>query len=70
MSFPTKHSDGSLSNSAANPVARARPAESVEAADNEHAQKSGFAIIGDPLFGMAIASGMLFAILAALIAFT
>jgi hypothetical protein len=70
MSFSTKHSAASLSNSAANPVARARPAEHPDAVANEHAQTSGFAIIGDPLFGMAILSGMLFAILAALIAFT
>jgi hypothetical protein len=70
MSFSTKHSAASLSNSAANSVARLRSAEHVDATANDHAQKSGFAIIGDPLFGMAIVSGMLFAMLAALIAFT
>ena len=40
----------------------------VEAAANDERTKSGFSIYGDPLFGMAIASAILFAVLAALVA--
>lgn len=40
----------------------------VEAAANDGESTPGFSIYGDPLFGMAIASVMIFALLAALMA--
>jgi hypothetical protein len=40
----------------------------VEPAANDDKPKSEFSLYGDPLIGMAIASGILFAVLAALIA--
>ena len=51
----------------ATPV-RARPTIPVAEAANDAAPTPSFAIFGDPLWGMAIASVILFAILAALIA--
>ena len=41
----------------------------VEAAANPEQPKSEFSFYGDPLFGMAIASVILFAVFAALMAF-
>ncbi len=66
----TKHSAASRKNLAATPVVGVRPAVRVDTAANDDTYTSGFRIFGDPLFGMAIASGILFAILAALIAVT
>jgi len=50
------------------PVARAQSTLPVQAAANDDKPTAGFSVYGDPLFGMAIASVILFAILAALMA--
>ena len=62
----TQHSAASRRNRAAKPVAVARPAVRVETAAKDDTALSAFS---DPLAGMAVASVILFAILAALIAF-
>jgi hypothetical protein len=51
-------------------AATVKQAVSVDAAANDDTTTSSFAVFGDPLLGMAIASGILFAVLAALIAFS
>ena len=61
-----RHSAASRENPAAKPVAGARPVVRVEPAAKDDTALSAF---GDPLAGMAVASVILFAILAALIAF-
>ena len=61
-----RHSAASRKNRAAKPVAGARPVARVEPAAKDNAALSAFS---DPLAGMAVASVILFAILAALIAF-
>jgi hypothetical protein len=53
---------------AANVIAAVRPAVRDDAAANGDVQTSEFSIFGDPLWGIAIAAGVLFAVLAALIA--
>ena len=63
-----KHSAASRKNPAATPVAAIRPAVRADATVNDDTPTSTFSIFGDPLWGMAIASGILFAVLAALIA--
>jgi hypothetical protein len=50
------------------PIAKAPPAARIDAAANDDAA-STFSVFGDPLLGMAIGSGILFAVLAALMAF-
>jgi hypothetical protein len=50
------------------PAAVVQSAVSVETAANDDESTSGFSVYGDPLFGMAIASVVLFGLLAALIA--
>jgi len=62
----TRHSAASRKNRAAKPLAGARPVVRVEPAAKDDTALSAF---GDPLAGMAVASVILFAILAALIAF-
>jgi hypothetical protein len=42
----------------------------VEAAANDDKPTTGFSVFSDPLFGMAIATGIVFAALAALVALT
>ena len=64
----TKHSAASRKIPAATQVG-ALQAVRVDAAANDDTSTSTFSIFGDPLWGIAIASGMLFALLAALIAF-
>jgi len=54
---------------AATRVAAVPQAVGVEAAANDDTATSTFSVFGDPLFGMAIGTGILFAALAALIAF-
>ena len=54
---------------AANAIAAVQPAVRGDAAANEDERTSEFSIFGDPLWGIAIASGILFAMLAALMAF-
>ncbi|HEX5048834.1 MAG TPA: hypothetical protein VFX89_17100 [Gammaproteobacteria bacterium] len=49
----------------AGPAAGAQSKVSVETAANDDESTSGFSLYGDPLFGMAIATGILFALLAA-----
>ena len=63
----TQYSAVSRKNPAAKPVAGARPALRVEAAAKDDTALSASS---DPLAGMAIASLILFAVLAALIAFS
>lgn len=65
-----RHSAASQENSAATPVAGIRAAVPVDAAANDDTPTSAFALFGDPLLGMAIASVILFVTLAALIAFS
>jgi len=60
-----QHPAASRKNAAAKPVASVRPTVRVEAAAKNETKPSVF---NDPLWGMAIASAILFAILAALIA--
>jgi hypothetical protein len=50
------------------PAVRARSTVRPEAPGNDNESTSGFSFFGDPLFGMAIASVILFAVLAALVA--
>ena len=50
------------------PAAAVHTAVRVEAAANDDKPKTEFSVFGDPLFGMAIASVILLAVLAALIA--
>jgi hypothetical protein len=59
----------SRNNPAATSVAGVRTTIHAEAAANDDTAAAAFSVFGDPLFGMAIASGILFATLAALIAF-
>jgi hypothetical protein len=66
----TQHSVASRKSPAATPVADVRPVARVHAAANEDTKTRAFAIFGDPLWGMAIATAILFAIFAALIAFS
>jgi hypothetical protein len=54
---------------AAKRVAGVPRAVRVEPAANDDTAASTFSVFGDPLFGMAIGTGILFAVLAALIAF-
>jgi hypothetical protein len=54
---------------AATRVAAVPQAVRVEAAANDDTATSTFSVFGDPLFGMAIGTGILFVVLAALIAF-
>jgi hypothetical protein len=64
--FPAiQHAPASRQNPAVNPVADVQPDVRENAAANDETRAS---IFGDPLWGMAIASGILFAVLAALIA--
>lgn len=51
------------------PIASVPPAARVERAANDD-ETSTFSVIGDPLLGMAIGTGILFLVLAALIAFS
>ena len=51
------------------PISDVRPAARVDAAANDE-DVSTFSVIGDPLLGMAIGSIILFAVLAALMAFS
>ena len=66
----TKHSAAAAKELAATPIVRVPQAVRVDAAANDDSATSTFAVAGDPLLGMAIASGILFAVLAALIAFS
>ena len=50
------------------PVAGVRSALPVETAANDDKPTEKFSVYGDPLFGMAIATVILFAVLAALMA--
>ena len=50
------------------PVAGVQAAVRVEAAANVEKPTRKFSVFGDPLFGMAIASVIMFAVLAALMA--
>jgi|SoiMethySBSTD1v2_1073268.scaffolds.fasta_scaffold3088931_1 hypothetical protein len=52
------------------PAATVRSAIRTESAANDEQPKSDFAPSSDPLFGMAMATVILFAVLAALIAFS
>ena len=52
------------------PAVGIQSAMRTEAAANDEQQKPGFAPSSDPLIGMAIASVILFGVLAALIAFS
>lgn len=52
---------------AAVPITHASPEARVDTAANDD-DTSTFSVIGDPLLGMAIASGILFILLAALMA--
>ena len=61
----TQHASASRQNPAANPVASVQPAVRENAAANDDTRVS---IFGDPLWGIAITSGILFAVLAALMA--
>ena len=45
-----------------------RPTLHTQEAANDDTHASDFAVFGDPLLGMAIASGILFAVMAALMA--
>ena len=65
----TQRSGASPKNPAAIPVGGVPPVR-VDSAANDDTPTAGFTIVGDPLWGMAIASAILFAILAALIAFS
>jgi hypothetical protein len=49
-------------------IAAVSPAVRADVAVDEEARKSEFSIFGDPLWGIAIASGILFATLVALMA--
>jgi hypothetical protein len=51
-------------------AAAVRQAVPVDSAANDETTTSSFTVFGDPLLGMAIATGILFAALAALIAFS
>jgi hypothetical protein len=64
----TQHAAASPPKNAATPVA-APPAVRRDETAGEVAPRSAFAIFGDPLWGMAIATIILFAIFAALVAF-
>jgi hypothetical protein len=64
----TRQFDASRKNPAATPVIDDRPAVRVDTAANDDTPTSAFTIFGDPLWGMAIVSGILFALLAALVA--
>ncbi len=61
----TQHAPVPRKNPAANPAANVQPRVHENAAADEDTRMS---IFSDPLWGMAIASGILFAVLAALIA--
>ncbi len=61
----TQHAPVRRKNPAATPAASVQPGVRENAAANDDTRMS---IFSDPLWGMAIASGILFAILAALIA--
>ena len=65
----TQHAAESRKNRAATPIV-VRAVVPLDEAANDATSIPAFRIFGDPLFGMAIASGILFAILAALIAFS
>ena len=67
-SAPKPHSAALQQKDAAVSNAGVQAAVRVEAAANEDEPTSGFSLLGDPLFGMAIATGILFAVLAALMA--
>jgi hypothetical protein len=64
----TEHAAPSRKNFPATPI-RMRPAVPADEAASDAAATPAFAIFGDPLWGIAIASIILFAVLAALIAF-
>ena len=66
----TKHSAAATKELAATPIVHVPQAVRVDAAANDDSATSTFSVVGDPLLGMAIASGVLFAVLAALIAFS
>ncbi len=70
-SYPvvTVQSPPARKNRAATRVAAVPRAVRVDAAANDDRAPSTFSIFGDPLFGMAIGTGILFAVLAVLIAF-
>lgn len=61
----TRHAPVRRKNPVANPAAGVQPGVRENAAAHDDTRMS---IFGDPLWGMAIASGILFAVLAALIA--
>ena len=70
-SYPvvTVQSPPAPNNRAATRVAAVPQAVRMEAAANDDTATSTFSVFGDPLFGMAIGTGILFAVLALLIAF-
>ncbi len=74
MSSPlvkTQRSAAATKALAPTPVVHVPQAVRVEdAAANDDSATSTFTVVGDPLLGMAIATGILFAALAALIAFS
>jgi hypothetical protein len=65
-----QHSATPQKDFAATPVAGVQSAVRVEAAANDDKPRSEFRFFGDPMFGIAIASVILFAILAALMAYS
>ena len=62
------HAPAARKDLAAIPSANVPQAARVDAAANDD-ETSTFSVIGDPLLGMAIGTGILFLVLAALIAF-
>jgi hypothetical protein len=66
----TKHSAEATKELAATPIVHVPQTVRVDTAANDDSATSTFAVAGDPLFGMAMASGILFAVLAVLIAFS
>lgn len=62
-----QHSPAARKDLVAVPIADASPTARVDAGANDD-DTSTFSVIGDPLLGMAIASGILFVLLAALMA--
>jgi hypothetical protein len=65
---PARARTSAAHNGSTEAAAGVQSAVRVEPAANDDTAKTAFSINGDPLFGMAIASAILFAVLAALVA--